>query len=187
MVKRCNPAALIKAFNFGDPFEEDPADAEVYYATLGRVFVMWGRFEQSLEQLIAHLGNLLDAPKLPPAPPRPLTGKLNAISKLFRNTPSLGPLIPEALEIVKRAEDAAEARNRLIHANWQGFDHDASELTMTFAKLEWDGLNSNPEKRDVSLSELESLARETHSLSAAVFRLMVNGSIRVSRAKHATS
>ena len=174
-----NPNNLVKVFQAGNPFADDPPNVEAYYAAIGRIVVLWGRFEQMLEQTISMMGHVPDA--VTPQKPMPVAfkSKLGLLKELCRDTPSLNYIHDDARVFASAAAILAPRRNELTHANWQGFSHNASELTVIFTNIQWNETADHYDKKPVPLSMLETLLADIAELNATLFDKMFNGVSRV--------
>ncbi len=133
-----NPKNLVKVFEAGDPFRNDPPDAESYYAAIGRIVAIWGRFEQMLEQSISMMSVLSDAPKPNEPPQVSYKRKLGQMKVLCRDTPSLNHIHDAVRTFASTAKILGNKRHELTHANWQGFSKKAPEPTVIFSNISWD-------------------------------------------------
>ncbi len=174
-----NPKNLVKVFQAGNPFADDPSDADAYYAAIGRIVVIWGRFEQMLEQTISMMGRVPDAVIPQEPPPFALTRKLGRLKELCRDTPSLNCIHDDARAFASTAAILAPRRHRLTHANWQGFNRNAAELTVTFTNIQWNANAGDYDKQPVPLSELDILLDDIAQLSADLFDKVFNKVARI--------
>ncbi len=174
-----NPKNLVKVFQAGNPFADDPSDADAYYAAIGRIVVIWGRFEQMLEQTISMMGHVPDA--VTPQKPMPVAfgRKLDRLKELCRDTPSLNYIHDDARVFASTAAILAPRRHGLTHANWQGFSRNASELTVTFTNIQWNENAGGYDKQPVPLSMLVTLLDDIAELNATLFDKMFSGVSRV--------
>ena len=173
-----NPKNLVKVFQRGNPFDDDPPDADAYYAAIGRIVVLWGRFEQLLEQTISMMGRAPDAVS-PKAPPVAFTAKLVRLKELCRDTPSLNHIHEDARVFASAAAILAPKRNGLTHANWQGFNTNVTEPTVTFTNIQWNENAGEYEKQPVPLSDLEKLLADIAQLNTDLFDKVFNETQRV--------
>ena len=170
-----NPKNLVKVFQAGNPFYDDPPDADAYYAAIGRIVVLWGRFEQMLEQTISMMGQMPDAAIPQKSPPGPFTDKLRRLKELCRDTPSLKYIHDDAREFASAAAILAPRRHGLTHANWQGFNPNATEPTVTFTNIQWnENTGDYYDKQPIPLSDLETLLDDIAQLSADLFDKVFN-------------
>lgn len=169
-----NPKNLVKVFQAGNPFADDPPDADTYYAAIGRIVVIWGRFEQMLEQTISMMGRVPDAVTPQESPPVAFKQKLDRLKKLCRDTPSLNCVHDDARAFASTAAILAPRRHGLTHANWQGFNRNAPELTVTFTNIQWNATAGDYEKEPVSLSDLDTLLDDIAQLSENLFDKVFN-------------
>ena len=169
-----NPKNLVKVFQHGNPFADDPPDADTYYAAIGRIVVMWGRFEQMLEQTISMMGHVPDAVTPQKPPPIAFGRKLDRLKKLCRDTPSLNCVHDDARVFASAAAILAPRRHGLTHANWQGFSRNTSEPTVTFTNIQWNANAGDYDKQPISLSELDTLLADIAQLSANLFNKVFN-------------
>ena len=176
-----NPNNLKLVHTLGSPFADDPPDAEKYYAAIGRVMVLWGRFEQNLEDVISALGFIPRAPRLSNGRPRNFKKKVERLKELCRETPALKHLYVAACAFSSKALLAGQKRHALVHSNWQGFVPNAVEPAMKFANIIWDGDTARPMKRDVPLKELDALLAAIQELNGDAvnfYRVLVQLSAR---------
>ncbi len=169
-----NPKNLVKVFQAGNPFADDPSDADAYYAAIGRIVVIWGRFEQMLEQTISMMGRMPDAVTPQKPPPVPFMQKLDRLKKLCRDTPSLNCVHDDARAFASAAAILAPRRHGLTHANWQGFNRNASEPTVMFTNIKWGASEGDYDRQPVPLSELDTLLTDIVQLSANLFNKVFN-------------
>lgn len=174
-----NPKNLVKVFQAGNPFADDPPDADAYYAAIGRIVVLWGRFEQMLEQTISMMGHVPDAVTPQKRPPVAFVRKLDRLKELCRDTPSLNYIHDDARVFASAAAILAPRRHGLTHANWQGFSRNASELTVTFTNIRWSANAGDYDREPVPLSELDTLLDDIAKLNATLFDKVFNGVSRV--------
>ncbi len=164
-----NPNNLVKVFQAGNPFADDPPNAEAYYAAIGRIVVIWGRFEQMLEQTISMMGHVPDAVTPQKPPPVAFVRKLDRLKELCRDTPSLNCVHDDARAFASAAAILAPRRHGLTHANWQGFNRNASEPTVTFTNIQWSANAGDYDRHPVPLSELDTLLADIVQLNASLF------------------
>ncbi len=167
-----NPKNLVKVFQAGNPFADDPPDADAYYAAIGRIVVIWGRFEQMLEQTTFMMGRVPDAVTPQESPPVAFMRKLDRLKKLCRDTPSLNCIHDDARAFASTAAILAPRRHGLTHANWQGFNRNALEPTVTFTNIKWNANAGDYDRQPVPLSELDALLNDIAQLSADLFNKM---------------
>lgn len=169
-----DPNNLVKVFEAGDPFKDDPPEAEPYWAAVGRVSVMWGRFEQMLEQIISIISLLPDAPQPPQSPRLAWKRKLDQLKDLCRDTPSANHIHDDARSLVSRAKVLGQKRHAITHSNWQRFISNAPEPTVEFTNIEWDAPGKKYARRPVSLSDLGALLDEIFVLNNDMFEKLFN-------------
>ncbi|MCH9049563.1 MAG: hypothetical protein IIA72_00515 [Proteobacteria bacterium] len=180
-----NPNNLVKVFQAGNPFANDPPDANVYYAAIGRIVVLWGRFEQMLEQTISMMGQVPNAVTPQKPPPVAFMRKLDRLKELCRDTPSVNHIHDDARAFASAAAILAPRRHGLTHANWQGFNRNVSEPTVTFTNIQWNANAGGYNRHPIPLSELETLLADIAQLNANLFDKVFNEVARVLvRASH---
>lgn len=167
-----DPNSLFLAHAVGSPFAKDPPDADTYYAALGRMGVLWGRFEQNLEYVVLIMSKAPGAPKPKEGRPRSYRKKIEHLKRYCKETSRLTPMLDYTLDFAGRAKNVGLKRHELFHANWQGFVKGAAEPTVKFANIRWEGERSQRSKRDIPLSELKALADQTHALNAQIIHML---------------
>jgi hypothetical protein len=105
-----------------EPFKDDPPFADDFYNAIGRVVLMWGRLEQSLDNLV--VSALTIASRTAPARPFmvSLNRKLTLLRELFSQCPDLQPLQSRADALADRIEAHGNDRHLVVHTNWLHFD-----------------------------------------------------------------
>lgn len=107
-----------------EPPERPPIapNRRLFYDAIGRFVLVWGRFEQHLENLERIALNLLSES----APERPmmitLAKKLDALVDLFEAVPALKPDKPDMEILARLAKDLGDLRHRVVHSNLSGFE-----------------------------------------------------------------
>jgi hypothetical protein len=105
---------------------ETPPDESAYlgfYEAIGRFVIVWGRFEQHLENLQRMSLNI--AARSTPRQQRmtiPLAAKLDRLCKLFRTCPELLNYLPRMNDLARLTRNLGEFRHKLIHSNFANFE-----------------------------------------------------------------
>ncbi|MCH8212570.1 MAG: hypothetical protein IIC54_00705 [Proteobacteria bacterium] len=167
-----DPNSMFLVHTTGSPFADEPPDSDAYYAAIGRLMVLWGRFEQNLENVVQDMSSTPGAPKPPSGRPRSYKKKVEHLKLYCRDTPCLTPLLEYAREFSSRALLIGPKRHEIVHANWQGFIANAPELTVKFANIRWEGERSKRTKRDIPISELSTLTSQIHTLNGDAMNFM---------------
>ena len=158
----------IKIGLMSEPFMDDPDGAEAYYTALGRVLVLWGRFESHFGHLLLALSNLKPcAPFRPEAIPISMTDRMRLMRRLLENVPELEPFRKPILGLLPQARDSAEDRHIVVHGHWNGFVK-GETLTSRFTRSRHKGGKLFTETYDVSLGMLEIMSNTFDSLNTAL-------------------
>lgn len=102
-------------------FEEDPQGADAYYAEIGKIVCIWGRFEQQFTMAVRIIFSLREAEPIKNDFPVPFSSKLKFWRKAFRQLPSLAEQKEYALRFADDAMEAALDRHDIMHSNWGEF------------------------------------------------------------------
>lgn len=155
------------------PFDNDPQEAEQYYAALGRAVVLWSRFESQFGTLLDCVCSLPEGQHLrPPRIPTGFTDQTKLLKSIINQVPALAALKAPIEEIVPLATDAAEDRHVIVHGHWNGFVKNNPRLGQflmrrhTKGKQEIFGCN-------VSLSALKEMANVCDRLNLRLLPLTV--------------
>ena len=107
--------------------QTDPPNVEPIYASIGRIIVSWGLFENQLD---FGLMSILRMPDAEPIRPRLISGEPIPISlkqkiklwrKAFQRIPILADYRAPALTIIGHAKQLATRRDSIVHGNWNNF------------------------------------------------------------------
>jgi uncharacterized protein involved in high-affinity Fe2+ transport len=136
------------------PFVADPPYSAKFYDAAGRMMLMWGRLEQSLDDLLVaalYFSKKVEEYDIYTS----LNRKLTTLKHIYINTNELKPLHGRAVAIAADVKMNADKRNPIMHASWTGFkDGDPPRITMTLLKID---------KGSVTLTDFEpSLTDFTH-------------------------
>jgi hypothetical protein len=111
----------LKITSVSKPFHFDPPYAVSFYEAIGRLVLLWGRFEQALEQ---HLNMVINIASQFGAEERMQVSflrKMDLLRRLYRRCPPLAEHAEGMAGLTYDAEKASEDRNLIIHSNWGGF------------------------------------------------------------------
>jgi hypothetical protein len=104
------------------PFQDDPSYAADFYEAVGRVVLLWGKLEQSLDFLVVTALNI----HAQTSPRRtfvvPLGGKLDLLKTLYSDCKELTPLERDVHAAAEVIRGLGHQRHLIIHSNWLGFD-----------------------------------------------------------------
>jgi hypothetical protein len=103
------------------PFDKDPPHAPQFYEALGRLVVLWGRFEHHLETSLRTLIAVAKTHGIEQEMYASFGRNAKAFRELYRDVPPLAHQYKDADALMTRAEDTGEERNRLIHSSMNGW------------------------------------------------------------------
>jgi hypothetical protein len=103
------------------PFQDDPPYALDFYDALGRLVVLWGRFEHHLESNLRVLIAVAKTFGIEQEMYVSFSRKTKTFRGLYRDCAPLSPEYKAADALMTRAEDISEQRNRLIHSIVNGW------------------------------------------------------------------
>jgi hypothetical protein len=104
------------------PFQNDPSYAAEFYDAVGRVVLLWGKLEQSLDFLIVTALNIhaQTSPRRPFV--IPLGRKLDLLKTLYSDCKELTPLERDVHSVAEGVRELGNQRHLIVHSNWLGFD-----------------------------------------------------------------
>jgi hypothetical protein len=104
------------------PFENLPPYADDFFNAIGRAVLMWGKLEQSLDNLLltainvdAHHGERREMQTA-------LGRKLKLLRSIYATCPPLLPLHKRAVTLTERIKTHGDDRHLVMHSTWLGFD-----------------------------------------------------------------
>ena len=103
-------------------FRAGALETDNFYIAVGRLVLMWGKLEQSLDNLVITAINIAKRT----APERqffvPLGRKLTLFRELYSESVDLRPLERDAHALADEIEALGNHRHMIVHSNWLGFD-----------------------------------------------------------------
>ena len=157
-----------------EPFLNDPEGADVYYLELGRILVLWGRFENHFSHALIALCNMPAAKNfMPTNMPLPFNDKAKLLRKLFQEIDELSALKEEALSLIADASDSAEDRHVVMHGHFNGFIDD-DPLTGRFLRHRHQGEKIIFERYDVTIDALHEMTNKIDSLNTRLLPITFN-------------
>jgi hypothetical protein len=113
------------------PFVNDPPYAIDFYNAMGRMVLVWGRLEHSLDDLVtfAFVTSIArgGSHKMETA----LGRRLELLKSIYYNCELLKPLHEQVVILTARVQENANHRNLILHSSWKGFqDGDPPTLKM---------------------------------------------------------
>ncbi len=114
-----------------EQFTKDPQYAPLFYDALGRVVVVWGRYEHLLTAHLRVALNVAGFFGIKGEIRNSLKAKVDLIQDLYTKLAILAEQAPELIRITDEAKNLGEDRNLLIHSQVDGFqDGDPPRIKM---------------------------------------------------------
>lgn len=159
------------------PFMDDPQGAEAYYTALGRVLVLWGRFESQLDSLVLILSNFKPCrPFVPRELPISMKRRAELLRDLLKKVPELAPLRDPLLALLPQAMDSAQDRHVITHGHWAGFVK-ADVLTSRFVMKKHKAEKLIIQDYRVSLDNLNKMISTFDRLLVSLLPITWNASV----------
>jgi hypothetical protein len=124
-------SGILKIGSVSKPFHFDPPYAVSFYENIGRLVLLWGRFEQALEQHLSVVINIATQFGTEERMQVSFLRKMDLLRRLYRRCQPLSEHAEGMAALTKEAEQVSEDRNLIIHSNWGGFvDDDPPRLKL---------------------------------------------------------
>ena len=105
-----------------EPFDNLPPYADDFFNAIGRAVLMWGKLEQSIDNLLLTAINI-DGPHGERRPMQVALGrKLNLLKEIYKTCPPLMPLRDRANALTERIKNHGEDRHLVMHSTWLRFE-----------------------------------------------------------------
>jgi hypothetical protein len=155
------------------PFTDDPAYAAKFYDAMGRMLLLWGRVEKSLDDLlisgivISQDGD--DSQEVYVS----LKRKLKLLINIFHNSSDLLPFHGRVVALAEDIRKNSNDRNFIVHAGWIGFEGGAPN------KLKLQHLRHTPGHVTISdftvtIEMLSQLGSNFHLCNAKILALQID-------------
>ena len=139
------------------PFAGDTPFAPAFYEAIGRVVVLWGRFETNFDGDLLMYTNIARRYGIERQMQFSLARKTKLLRQLFRDVPVFQPYLSDIRRLACDIDDASKDRNLLLHSHVGAFRAgDAPVLELENHRHEADQFIIS--KASVTLADLESLA-----------------------------
>jgi hypothetical protein len=165
------------------PFVSDPPYSAEFYDAVGRMALIWGRLEQSLDDLlIAALffsGKVKDYEIY-----TSINRKLTTLKHIYNNSNELKPLHGRAAALSADIKMNSEKRNKIIHAGWTGFkDGNPPRITMRLLKIDTSSGLVTADDFEPSLENFRHMTANFHLCRAKTLSLLFATSEIVKKAQ----
>lgn len=148
-----------------EPFRDDPVAAESYYAALGRILILFGRFENHLAHTLLAINNLPEAAALQKRSiPIPFNQKAKLWREFFCGVPILEKHRENDLSLISDAGDANQDRAVIAHGHFNEFIAE-DPLTARFLVHRDKGDRIIFERYDVTIEVLERVIKTIDALN----------------------
>jgi hypothetical protein len=163
------------------PFVTDPPYSAQFYEAAGRMALMWGRLEQSLDDLLVaalYFSKKVEEYDIYTA----LNRKLTTLKHIYSNTSELRPLHGRIVTIASDVKINSDKRNQIMHASWTGFrDGDPPRITMTLLKIDKGSVTVTD--LEPSLTDFTKMTANFHLCRAKILSLLFATSEIVKKAR----
>jgi hypothetical protein len=159
------------------PWAKEPPGADVFYAALGRVYFLWGRFETHLQMTILGIWNLPEATALNDKFKNEIPVSMKKRAKFwrvaFRELPRLQRYQEAANKLMDEAMEGARRRSILLHSSWGDFEStDPWTAMVTIHRHRGDMLYV--ETYRITLPKLQEMAEDFDNLNTLLVPLSWN-------------
>lgn len=113
-------------------FDNEPADAAKFYELIGRIIVVWGRIEASMDNALLEIMHHRAAIGERQPVTNNFTHKMKCWKAVFESEPMVADCREDALGLVPVATSLHEARNRLIHGSLDHLQPDRTSVAFKF-------------------------------------------------------
>jgi hypothetical protein len=103
------------------PFVDDPPYAVDFYNAMGRMVLVWGRLEHSLDDLVTFAFATATARDGSYEMRTALGRRLDLLRSIYYNCEVLRPLHERVVALTAIVKDNAHDRNLVLHSSWLGF------------------------------------------------------------------
>jgi hypothetical protein len=156
-----------------DPFEDDPPFAADFYTAIGRLVVVWGKLERSVD-IIAYSARSIES--LDPFKDDARTGikrKLEALRKTFKSHPPVGRSQKWIARLLGDIKSAAKKRNIIIHGLFERFQDDNKKPRITFRSTIFYPTGRKREEMTLTLPQLNALVKKITALDRELVPLVL--------------
>ncbi len=156
------------------PFVNDPTYAPTLYGAMGRMILLWGRLEKSLDDLLI-AGIIISKNSSGESHNMyvSLARKLTLLVQIFHKSKQLKPLHARAVSLVNDIRKNSGDRNLIIHAGWRGFEEGNTEkIKMQHLKHENDQVVISD--FTVSITNLSDMCSNFHLCNAKIIALLLD-------------
>jgi hypothetical protein len=172
LTKKPSPEVVTFTLRSGtEPFKDDPPYADDFYNSLGRAVLMWGKLEQTIDDLVVTAINIASRE----APAREfqlmLNRKLNLLRELYEQTEDLKPLRPDATALADRVKELGIDRHLVVHTNWFRFD-DGPPTRIVGRHLAHKKGNITVKRAELPLADLARVAGAFHGAREETLRIL---------------
>jgi hypothetical protein len=161
-----------------EPFKDDPPYADDFYNAVGRMALMWGKLEQSLDNLVVTAIYIAKRT----APERKffvaLGRKLNLFRELYSECADLQPLEKTAHDLADEIGKLGDHRHMIIHSNWLGFE-DGPPPKLRMRHLAHKKGNITISRVTPTIADLARLAGAFHGARSRVLGLLLATNERI--------
>lgn len=156
-----------------EPFVDDPPYADDFYNSVGRAVLMWGKLEQSLDNLLITVINIAAKHDQQFEMLTNLGRKLVLLKTIYKKCKPLHPLKKTASSLSREIQSLGDDRNMIIHSNWIGFD-DGPPPSLVMRNLKHANGRITVTKVAPQISHLAQIAGASHRLRADVLALLLS-------------
>jgi hypothetical protein len=159
------------------PFLGDPPHAKDFYEAMGRLIVVWGRFEHQLETCLRVLIDVAKGYGIEQEMYVSFDRKAKIFQDLYRDVPPLSDQHGAAKSLMSDADSVGKQRNHFIHSNVNGWgDADPPFIKLRnyqYRKKVLYGLDIEAELSDINdlAAKADALNTDLASLTNRLIRL----------------
>jgi hypothetical protein len=156
-----------------EPFENLPAYADDFFNAIGRAVLMWGKLEQSLDNLLLTAINV-DALHGERRPMQVALGKkLNLLKEVYKTCPPLLALRARANALATRTKNLGDDRHLVMHSTWLRFE-DGPPPRIVLRNIKHSGGRVRIREFEPTFAHLVQIAGAFHGARAEALTLLVS-------------
>jgi hypothetical protein len=155
------------------PFLNDPPYAVDFYSAMGRMVLVWGNLEHSLDDLVtfAFVTSIArgGSHKMETA----LGRRLDLLKSIYRTCEVLMPLHERVVALTARVKENARHRNLVLHSSWKGFQ-DGNPPTLKLRNVQHHRGEVTVNDFEANILTLEQIIHNFHLCTSEIRALVLS-------------
>lgn len=155
------------------PFVDDPKYANNFYNAMGRMVLMWGRLEKTLDDLLVYSITIAKAHGESRDMCVPLGRRLKLLTSIYNSCPDLKTFSARATSLAEEIKKNGKNRHFIVHASWTGFN-DGDPPTLAMKNLHHDSSSFAIRGFTVKIDDLTNMCSNFHLCTAKILSLIMD-------------